>query len=227
MTTCQRCQTLLAPAAAFCSRCGEAAPVSGADLPLSNVVALASRKLVDGEVDQAIELLEPHALMEDPEPGACFALAAAYMQRGRYSDALPLLLDVVSLQDDDARARAYLAMAYLHTYQVAEARESMDLAVQLAPDDFVVNLKHGELLVRLGYFRESIPVLDHALRSRAPDAATLDFARRLLLLARQKAPNTFSRPVNQFPLSALVRGLRRHFGRGDPDPAPSPACADP
>jgi len=188
---------------------------------LTNVVALASRLLTEGEVDQAVALLTPHALVDDPEPGACFALAAAYLQRGRYADALPLLHDAIATEPEDARAHAYLAMAYLHTYQIAEAREAMERAVELAPADFVVGLKHGELLVRLGYFRESIPVLESALTATAPDGATLDFARRLLLLARQKAPNTFSRPVNPLPGRSLFARLGRWL-RHTPRPAPCP-----
>lgn len=214
MKTCDVCHTPLRPADRFCSRCGEPAPADGADMSLSGAMTYASRLLGQGEVDQAIALLEPHALMDDSTPLARFALGAAYLQRGRYVDALPLLASSVDDDPSNARAHAYLAMAYLHTYQPAEAREAMAAACALAPEDFVVNLKHGELLVRLGYYRESIEPLEQALSVTAPDAATLDFTRRLLLFARQKAPNTFSRPVNRFP--RLPRFLRRAGATKEP-----------
>jgi Tfp pilus assembly protein PilF len=150
-----------------------------------------------------------------------FALAAAYLQRGRYADALPLLQEAGAASPEDGRIKAYLAMAYLHTYSVASAREAMDRAVALSPDDFVVGMKHGELLVRLGYYRESLPVLEHALATQAPDRASLDFARRLQLLARQRAPNTFSRPVNPLPGSAFGRRWRSIFARSS-----APAAAE-
>jgi tetratricopeptide (TPR) repeat protein len=212
MRTCDRCRTPLALTAGFCSRCGEAVPIDGADLPLSGVLVQASRLLGQGEVDRAIALLTPHALTSEPDAQAIFALGAAYLQRGRYADALPLL--AASLEHDlsNARAYAYLALAYLHTYQPAEARESINYALQLAPNDFVVNLKHGEFLARLGYFHESIVAVKQALEVPSPDASTLEFARRLLLFAQQKAPNTFTRPVNRFP--RLPQFLRRSGARG-------------
>jgi Tfp pilus assembly protein PilF len=166
---------------------------------LSDAIAHASRLLSQGDVDPAIALLQPHAEAADAEPMAIFALGTAYLQRGRYTDALPLLEVAAQREPDYAPAHAYLAMAYLHTYQPTDARASMDQAVALAPDDFAVNLKHGEMLMRLGYYRESIEPLNKALAATAPNAASLAFARHLLLLARQKAPNTYTRPVHVFP----------------------------
>src|SRR5207245_2383076 len=96
---------------------------------------------------------------------------------------------------------------------------AMANALALAPDYFVVNLKHGELLLRLGYYRESIGPLERALAATSTDAASLASARHLLLVARQKAPNTFTRPVSRFP------GLpwrRRRGAKGD-GPEDSPA----
>ena len=162
-------------------------------------MATAAHYLSRGEVDRAIAVLSPHAFTTDAEPMALFSLGAAYLQRGRYADALPLLTQAAEGNPLHAQSHAYLAMAYLHTYQPAEAREAMQRALELAPDDFIVNLKQGELLARLGYYRESIVPLEHALAVTSPDAASLDFTRRLLLFARQKAPNTFTRPVNRFP----------------------------
>lgn len=199
MPICPACQALLQAESQFCNRCGAAIPLDGADLPLASAVAYASRLLSQGEVDRAITLLEPHALDTAPDAAALFALGTAYLQRGRYADALPLLREAAEQGPGYARTHAYLAMAYLHTYQPAEARAAMERAVALAPDDFAVNLKHGELLIRLGYYREGIAPLEHALAGPAPDAASLASARRLLSFARQQAPNTFTRPVNRFP----------------------------
>jgi tetratricopeptide (TPR) repeat protein len=209
--SCGQCQAPTPAGASFCSRCGARVYTTGADLPLTDAVLLASQLLSAGDIDGAISMLEPHASVADAEPAALSALATAYMQRGRYADALPLLEDATALEPGHGRVHAYLAMAYLHSYRIAEAREAMDEAVRLAPDDFVVGMKHGELLVRLGYYRESIPVLERVLAMRAPDGASLEFTRRLLLIARQKAPNTFSRPVNPVPgLNFFQRWRGRH-----------------
>ena len=214
MPTCSLCQTTLSPTDQFCSHCGEAVALDGADLPLSTAIAHASQLLVRGEIDQAIALLLPHAMATDADPRASFALGTAYLQRGRYADALPFLLEAVEGEPGNAHAHAYLAMAYLLTYQPADAREAMNRATTLAPDDGVVNLKHGELLFRLGYYRECIVPLERALAVPAPDGATLAFTRRLLQLARQKAPNTFTRPVNPLPRFSWFRRKPRHGAIG-------------
>lgn len=215
MTTCPFCRTPLVPMAAHCSACGRVVATDGADLPLGDVLIEASRLLTEGEVDRAITLIEPHAHAREPEPRAVFALGTAYLQRGRYADALPLLAFAVEHDPHHAHAHAYLGMAYLHTYQPVEARAALDEALALAPDDFVVNLKYGELLARLGYFRESISSLDRALAVPSPDAASLAFARRLQLYARQRAVNTFTRPVGRFP------AVKRLFRRNRREPAMS------
>ena len=119
------------PTDQFCSHCGEAVALDGADLPLSTAIAYASQLLVRGEIDQAIALLLPHAMATDADPRAGFALATAYLQRGRYADALPLLLEAVEGEPGNAHAHAYLAMAYLLTYQPADAREAMNRAIRL------------------------------------------------------------------------------------------------
>ncbi|MGI8553198.1 MAG: tetratricopeptide repeat protein [Dehalococcoidia bacterium] len=211
MRSCQFCNTDLPLLAAFCARCGNAVPPDGADLPLSSVIAQASALLSRGEVDRVIALLEPHALASEPATQATFALGAAYLQRGRYADALPLLVQTVERNPVHAQAQSYLGMAFLHTYQPAEARAALAEALRLAPDDFVVNLKYGEMLLRLGYYWESIPPLERALAAPSTDGNSLEFARRLLLHARQKAPNTFTRPAHPFP--PLPAWLRRSTGR--------------
>jgi tetratricopeptide (TPR) repeat protein len=210
---CAHCQSLLDPQAIYCSRCGTASALNGADLPLSAALAEASRLLALGQIDQAIACLTPHVDADDPEPIAAFALGTAYLQRGKYAESLPLLALTVEQLPTHALAHAYLGMAYLHTYQPAEARAELDAALALAPDDFVVNLKYGEFFLRMGYFREAIGPLEHALATTAPDGPTLEFARRLLRLAREKAPNTFTVPVHRFP--TLRRLLRRPVDTAD------------
>src|ERR1700746_648799 len=112
----------------FCGQCGQRAPIDGADIPLGSAVALASQLLTEGEIDRAIAALEPH-VATDPDPRAVFALGTAYMQRGNYADAMPLLLQATDAMPENARAHAYLAMAYLLTYRPAEARDAIDRAV--------------------------------------------------------------------------------------------------
>jgi tetratricopeptide (TPR) repeat protein len=220
--SCTFCSAPLQLGSIFCSRCGNRAPVDGADLSLESAFGQASAMLSQGDVDRAIALLEPHTTDGEADPRALFGLGAAYLQRGRYADALPLLLESTQLNPGYARGHAYLAMSYLHCYDPAEARAAMDKAVSLAPDDFVVNLKHGEMLMRLGYYRECIEPLERALSGPSPDPMTLDFARRMLLLARQKAPNTYTRPVGRFPkLPRFWQKSNRgdRLARGDPSAA--------
>ncbi len=209
MNTCPACHAPLATIAGFCPFCGQRLLAAGADLPLSAVLAQASSLLAQGEIDPAIAMLLPHAERSDADPMAVYALATAYLQRGRFADALPLLAAVVEQRPGHAQAHAYLGMAYLHTYQPAEAREAIELARALAPDDFVVNLKYGELLLRLGYYREAVAPLEHALAGPSPNGPTLEFTRRLLRFAREKSPNSFTRPVNRFPRLAWRRRTRQ------------------
>jgi tetratricopeptide (TPR) repeat protein len=193
---CQSCGTGLSAGARFCPRCGTAIASAAGDQPVDGL-ACGLALLQAGELDRALPLLR-----EAASEGSGFALLAygtALLRRRRYGDAVEPLERAATLLPERGEPHAYLAMARLHLLDPAGARAAINQALAVAPTSFAVRLKHTELLCRLGYYREALAESEATLRLVAPDAESLAFAERLAALARQKAPQSYTRQPGRFP----------------------------
>src|SRR6266508_40383 len=193
---CQSCGAGLTAAARFCPRCGTsimpAARGESAE-SLSRGLAL----LQAGDLDRALPLL--HEATSEGSGFASLAYGTALLRRRRYSDAVEPLERAAVLLPERGEPLAYLALARLHLLDPGGARAAINEALAVAPTSFAVRLKHTELLCRLGYYREALAESEATLRLVAPDAESLAFAERLAALARQKAPQSYTRLPGRLP----------------------------
>lgn len=220
---CARCGVALGAFVRFCPACGQecGAAIPAADQarpnpapgpsPYDADLARGLAAMQAGDLDRALPLLAAAA-----EGGSGFALLAhgtALLRRRRYARAVEPLERAAALLPGRGEPLAYLGMARLHLLDPAGAREALDRAVAVAPGSFAVRLKRAEFLLRMGYYRESLAEADAALALAAPDAESLAFAERLAALARQKAPQAYTRRPGRLPLAGIVRRLTRRPAR--------------
>jgi tetratricopeptide (TPR) repeat protein len=132
------------------------------------------------------------------ELATTFRTGLIALAREEIDVAEPLLREVVAAAPENADALAYLATAWVVQGRVEAAREAMDLALTLGPDQFGPNLKAGELDLRLGdldaaelHFKQALRVAAHGSR----DAAA---ARTLLGETRRRASRSIVRKAS-FP----------------------------
>lgn len=142
--------------------------------------------------------------------------ALELLARREVSTALTVLEKLCAERPEWAVARAYLGIAYLRTTRVADAREELEAAVQLAPDSFICRSKYGEFLARLGFYDQAMRELDIALSLPAPDGESRYAAMELRQFSKDKSKGLFYRQ-NAYP--KLGRLLPTRFFR---QPAPIP-----
>jgi tetratricopeptide (TPR) repeat protein len=162
--------------------------------------------LSSGDLDRAIPLLASAA--EDGSGFTLLAYGTALLRRRRYQASIEPLERAVALLPDQGLPLAYLGMARLHALDPVGAREAVERALAIAPESFVVHLKHAEFLFRLGYYREALAAAERALDLTAPDAESLAFADRLATLARAKAPQAYTRQPGRLPRLTLPSWMR-------------------
>ncbi|HEY3059997.1 MAG TPA: tetratricopeptide repeat protein [Chloroflexota bacterium] len=152
-----------------------------------------------GDVAQARELLEASTEHADVR----LALAAIQLQSGEYAEGLATLDTLVQLGVFLPVVEAYRGGALLGLGHVSDAKDVLDAAYTVAPDDFYVALKRGELYCRLGIYPTALEALEHAVLAKDADSLGREAARRLLRFARTKAHDGFVRRI-----AARTSGLR-------------------
>lgn len=142
------------------------------------------------------------------------------LAREQLDKAEPLLRSVVAEAPDEPDPLAYLATTWAAMGQIEAARQAMDLALELGPDQFAPHLKGGELALRLGdlssaegHFRRALEVAPHGSR----DAAA---ARRLLGETRRQVSRSIGRQT------AFPRWRRPAFRHRAVDVRPGPPVED-
>ncbi len=204
---CQHCGAALGVAARFCPGCGVmvAHGMSEGATPLTEGLAA----LRAGELDAAIPLLAEAAA--DGSGFALLAYGTALLRRRRFAEAIAPLKRAVDLLPERGEPLAYLALARLQALDPVGARADMQRALAIGSRSFPVRLKHAEFLYRLGYYREALAEAEVTLSLTAPDAESLAFAEHLAALARQRAPQAYTRQPGRLPhlpLASLLRRLR-------------------
>ena len=108
-------------------------------------------------------------------------LAAALVNLGRPSDAIPLLQDIIGDMHYQAQhlALANLGSAYLALGRFEEARSVLERAVSNRPEFCVGHFRLGTALFRLGQFEPALASLDRALADNQPACAGMQPAWRL------------------------------------------------
>src|SRR5438094_5112824 len=190
MTTvyCTGCGSPLATSDAFCRACG--AGQRGVDLQPTAYVA-GVEALQQGRRARALDLLT-QAVAEAPDCAPVWlALGTACRQADQLEAAEAHLRRSLALAESGV-GWAQLGLVLLGRYAVDDAREALDRAVVLAPQEFSVHGCRAEFFWRLGFSPDALAELEAAVGC-APDAASLAQARRVLTEARQKAAGSFRR----------------------------------
>lgn len=109
-------------------------PIDDDSEELDELLEEAEAALDAGEVDKAIELLEPHAGDRDghPEVRAMFGLALFYA--GDYDDAFEYLVEAVDHDPDDAECRGALGVCHFFRLEFGTAEKELRRAILTEED---------------------------------------------------------------------------------------------
>ncbi len=194
-TFCYHCGAPLLPAAAFCHTCGGAIPADARDdahiAPHVRAAALARI----GHLDQAIAAYGDIIAHEPTDATAYVALATLRIATQRVEEAEGLLRDALALDPQCAIAWAYLGALLLERAAIAESEDAFARALADGPEEFLVRLKRGEAMLRLGRTFDALDELTHAVLLDAPDKPTATYARNLLNATRAQAARSAPRLV--------------------------------
>lgn len=141
-----------------------------------------------------------------------FTLAISFLRKQEYEPAVEHLRKSVAYEGSNAVVRAYLGAALLEEYQVDEAKEQLELALELAPDEMLVHLKLGEFKYKLGFYPEAVTHLEAAAKLQAPNRATAQYLVELLEKVRHLNKNVIVRD----PKAPNFKKLSTFFNRLSP-----------
>ena len=196
MTTyCHHCGASLLPAAAFCHTCGGAVPDAAREATHVTPHARAAALARIGHLDQAIAAYGDIIAHEPTDAVAYVALATLRIAGQRAAEAEGLLRDALALNPRSAVAWAYLGALLLERAAVTESETAFAHALAHGPEEFLVRLKRGEAMLRLGRTFDALNELTHAALLDAPDKPTAVYARNLLNATRAQAARSAPRMI--------------------------------
>ncbi len=112
---------------------------------------------------RALETLRSSVIANPDSLELSFALGVACLQCGLLSEALPYLQKADANGTFSSRASLYYGKALCALKRYDEAREVLDRAIRVWPQDVELNFCLGELLVQLGKEEEAIHILETAI----------------------------------------------------------------
>jgi protein O-GlcNAc transferase len=136
-------------------------------------VEAANDLLKHGQVDEAEHLFR---LALEADPGSLEAVAGlgrVAVQRGRYSDAVPLLERATRVSSQIVSAFQALGDAYAATGDVERAAAAYRQAVALAPEDLDARISLARSLTEIGEYSEAAEVCARSMRLARDDPAAL------------------------------------------------------
>ncbi|MDQ2785060.1 MAG: tetratricopeptide repeat protein [Chloroflexota bacterium] len=192
---CHHCGVPRLTAAAFCHTCGGVIPAETRDEthvpPHTRAAALART----GHLDQAIAAYDDIIAHEPTDPFAYVALATLRIATRHGAEAESLLREALALDPECSVAWAYLGALLLERVAIAESEDAFMHALTHGPEEFLVRLKRGEAMLRLGRTFDALVELTHAVMLDAPDKRAAAYARHLLNATRAQAARSAPRCV--------------------------------
>lgn len=195
MTDCDRCGAPLLTAAAFCHTCGFALPTETRDEMHVTPHARAAALVRIGHLDQAISAYDDIIAHEPTDASAYVALATLRISTDHAEEAEALLRDALALDPQCAIAWAYLGALLLERAAITESEDAFMHALIHGPEEFLVRLKRGEAMLRLGRTFDALAELTHAALLDAPDRRAAVYARTLLNATRVQAARSAPRMI--------------------------------
>lgn len=109
------------------------------------------------------------AFAKDPASPAFLALSSAYLQQGRFMEAMVVCKKGIKSQPDNVEGRLLLARVYAEQGKVPKALEEVRALLEQKPDldgraGASAHLFHGQMLEKSGKFEEAIEAFKEALR---------------------------------------------------------------
>ncbi len=98
------------------------------------------------------------------------ALAAAYVRKGEYEEALDVLNRAVLVDKNESNVHYYLGVVYRALRDVEKAANSLEQAVLLKPDSVQMQFSYGLTLMDCGRYEEACDAFQEAVRIK-PDFA--------------------------------------------------------
>lgn len=130
---------------------------------------LAAREfLVDGQVRQALPLLEEATGLDPQHVHAWFLLARCYDSIGQPKDAIACYTTCIALQPKEPQPYLQRGVAYLRQHDYGRARADFDRVVALQPRNCDAYFNRALALKGLKRAKEAIADLDRALELNAP-----------------------------------------------------------
>ncbi len=188
---CIACGHSIESAARFCVRCGQA--ISARAESAQSAYERGVLAMQAGRHATAVELFRQALAEGDDRLPALLMLAYVHWLGDDLLAAEECLRQVIALAPGHAHAHALLGSVLLAQLKVELARDELDMALRLAPDDFRVRVKRAEYFFRLGCYPEVVDELGQALRTPAPSAELRAYARDLLREAQHRAHRGFAR----------------------------------
>ena len=177
--------------------------------------------------DEARPLLETLLQLQPEHPEALYNLGVLASEEGRLEEARLLLRRAVMANagdaHDQANAQVALALAAMRLGEKAEARQSLEAAIEVEPGKSFALRSLGSLLVIAGAYAAAVERFRQALAA-APDdlIATFNLAQALLELDpdehRDEADRLLVRVIQAQPYGELAdkaKGLRSSIARRD------------
>ena len=155
-----------------------------------------------------------------------FMLAVAHLRLQENEIAIGHLQKCLAFDPTNAVAEAYLGAALAEEYQIDAARDHLERAVELAPQEMLVHLKLGEFKYRLGIYPEALRHFEQAARLQSPNAATAQYLTTLLEKTRKHNRNIIARDPKVVSFKGASRLLSR-FKKTGPDSKAMPPVANP
>jgi tetratricopeptide (TPR) repeat protein len=131
----------------------------------------------------------------DDEFVASIGVGVCYARMRRWDEAVHVLTSVVERYPESGMARAYLGAARFEVGEIEAARDDLDAAVRMAPEEAIVWVKRGEAMLRMGLLREALSDLGRAARLPMPDVATREYVRSLLTQTRRDLGSSVERVI--------------------------------
>jgi len=188
------------------------APELDANFDDGSTVALshAAAALDNGTIDRARAIYA--SLASDPQGAgqpliAGIGLAVCHARQRAWDEAEAVLVPLAGREPGSGIVRAYLGAVRFEQGQIDQAREDLDLAVTLAPEDPVVFIKRGEVALRVGLLRAALADFQQAARLPAPDTITRDYVRTMVISTRKELESSIERAIPE------PRNLWRRFRR--------------
>jgi tetratricopeptide (TPR) repeat protein len=104
------------------------------------------------------------AFAKDPTSPAFIALSSAYLQQGRFMEAMVVCKKGIKSQPDNVDARILLARVYAEQGRVPKALEEVKALLEQKPDVAAAHFFHGQMLEKSGKFEDAIEAYKEALR---------------------------------------------------------------